>query len=325
MLNVESRFSILFNESLMSYMKEVAQYAKTIANRSPYRALVDLGRTWLVIGAAIGLFFWAPSWVTFLVAFIIVGAQQYAMLILMHDGQHSLLHPERAINNFVSTWLIAAPCGTPFQSSQKQHLAHHRSLGSPDADPAYHFYCYGEPSSKDTVAHLTMHFLWILSAGRVAYTLLGKGNTTSAEGVKGTAGGARVREYVPIMLCQAAIFLMFATIGFWWAYPVLWVLPLFTLVSFFDAFRQFAEHAQPVSDPTAKTLLISTRSNVFERFFIAPFGMNFHAEHHLFPFVPYYRLSELSKKIRGLHEGAGIEWRRSYFESLIKYVIALKK
>jgi len=309
----------------MSDMKEVAQYAKTIANRSPHRALVDLGRTWLVIGAAIGLFFWVPSWVTFLAAFIVVGAQQYAMLILMHDGQHYLLHPARGVNNFVSTWLIGAPCGTPFQSSQKQHLAHHRYLGSPDADPAFHFYCYGEPSPKDTATHLTMHFLWILSAGRVAYTLLGKGNRTLPEVGKETEKGGRIREYVPILLCQAGVFLLFSTMGYWWAYPLLWVLPLFTLVSFFDAFRQFAEHAQPVSDPAAKTLLISTRSNALERFFIAPFGMNFHAEHHLFPFVPYYRLSELSGKIRSLNEVGEIEWRRSYLESLTKYVIALKK
>lgn len=322
---MKSPFAKNLDSAPMSDMKDVAQYAKTLADRSSFRPLLDVARTWAVIGTAIGLFFWSPSWATFLVAFVIVGAQQYALLILMHDGQHYLLHPDRRINILVSAWLIGAPCGTPFLSSQKQHLAHHRNLGSPDADPAYHFYCFGEPSPKDTAKRLVMHFLWILFAGRIAYTLLGAGRRNSSDEGSESPATPRLRNYFPILVCQAVIFLLFFTAGFWWAYPLLWVLPLFTLVSFFDAFRQFAEHAQPVPDSGTNAPLISTRSNVVERFFIAPFGMNFHAEHHMFPFVPYYRLSELSGKIRNLGAVAGVEWRQSYWESLAVYMKALKK
>ena len=41
------------------------------------------------VGAGYGF---APSFPVFVVCFIVVAAQQYALLILMHDGQHSLLH-----------------------------------------------------------------------------------------------------------------------------------------------------------------------------------------------------------------------------------------
>ena len=128
----------------------IAVKAKGLAGSPPGRIWFDLARTWAVIVAAVAVFAWAPSFLVFVVCFVVVAAQQYALLILMHDGQHSLLHRRREINNLISKWLIGAPCGTPFFSSQKQHLTHHRTLGSSTEDPAFQFYCYGEPSPKAT-------------------------------------------------------------------------------------------------------------------------------------------------------------------------------
>ena len=113
----------------------------------------------------------------FVVCFVVVAAQQYALLILMHDGQHSLLHRRREINNLISKWLIGAPCGTPFFSSQKQHLTHHRTLGSSTEDPAFQFYCYGEPSPKATAGGLAMHFVKVILVSRFTYSLKGKATT----------------------------------------------------------------------------------------------------------------------------------------------------
>ena len=106
----------------------IAVKAKGLAGCPPGRIWFDLARTWAVIVAALAVFALAPSFLVFVVCFVVVAAQQYALLILMHDGQHSLLHRRREINNLISKWLIGAPCGTPFFSSQKQHLTHHRTL-----------------------------------------------------------------------------------------------------------------------------------------------------------------------------------------------------
>ena len=303
---------------------DFAKDAKRLGEKSRWRASFDLVRTWAIIILALWTFFSFPSWISGLIVFVIVSTQQYALLILMHDGQHYLLYSNRHINLFVSKWLIGSPCGTPFQHSQQQHLAHHRALGSAIEDPAYQFYCFGEPSPKNSLGRLLWHFTRILVAGRVAYTLFGqKSSFTNAE--HGTSLFKRLEKFGPIILMQIPIFIVFASTGFWWAYLLLWVLPLFTLVSFFDAFRQFAEHACPVPDSTGKILLISTRSNLLERFFFAPFSMNFHAEHHFFPFVPYYRLAELSRRIRTHPKSSEIQWRTSYLGSLLHFSRALEQ
>jgi fatty acid desaturase len=299
----------------------IAVKAKGLAGCPPGRVWFDLARTWAVIVAALAVFAFAPSFPLFVVCFVVVAAQQYALLILMHDGQHSLLHRRREINNLISKWLIGAPCGTPFFSSQKQHLTHHRTLGSSMEDPAFQFYCYGEPSPKATAGGLAMHFVKVILVSRFTYSL--KGKAATAEPAKKSLADM-LREYLPILLAQGLIFLAFSLAGIWWGYFLLWALPLVTLVSFFDAFRQFAEHANPTFDSEAGSRLISTQSNAFERFFFAPFGMNFHAEHHLFPFVPYSRLPELSQLLRGSAEAEKIHWRSSYFSSLSGYVRGLQ-
>ena len=303
---------------------EFAEYAKRLGRRSRWRASFDLVRTWAIIFLALCTFFALPSWGSALIVYVIVATQQYALLILMHDGQHYLLHPNRKFNLFISKWLIGAPCGSPFQYSQQQHLAHHRALGSATNDPAYQFYCFGEPSPKSSLGLLLWHFTRILVAGRVAYTLLGRKSDVMNSETEASVF-KRLEKFGPIILIQIPIFMGFVASGFWWAYPLLWVLPLFTLVSFFDAFRQFAERACPVPDGSAKTLLISTRSNLVERFFFAPFSMNFHAEHHFFPFVPYYRLAELSTSLRTTAKGSEIQWRPSYLGSFLDYSRALEQ
>lgn len=280
--------------------------------------VVDLARTWTLILVAFAFFVAHSSIASFIVAFLVVATQQYALLILMHDGQHWMLHPQRRVNNFIAKWLIAAPCMTPFQSSQEQHLAHHRNLGS-IKDPAFIFYCFGEPSPKDTPVHIALHFLRIVLVDRLRYSVLPRKAAQEASETT-TQIGSRLSAYAPIVIVQGLMSSGFFVAGHAWTYFILWVLPLISLVSFFDAFRQFSEHAHPGPDGTAETLLVSIRSNVVERIFFAPFGMNFHAEHHMFPYVPYYRLAELSTLIRGAAEGAGIVCKDSYLRCLREYV-----
>jgi fatty acid desaturase len=306
-----------FNNGDRTQAAALAIQAKALANSTPWRIWIDLARPWAIIVAALTICALVPTVPVIAIGFVVVATQQYALLILMHDGQHSLLHPRRAINNAISKWAIGALCGAPFARSQAQHLAHHQTLGRAD-DPAFQFYCHDDPSPKHSASALVAHFARVIVFDRFGYSLIGSANTGSRKKVDGT-----LASYGPIILAQGALFAAFAITGAWWAYFVLWALPLATLVSFFDAFRQFAEHAEPTSDDRAGSRLISTRSNFTERLFLAPFGMNYHAEHHMFPFVPHYKLPELSDLIRQSSSGRAILWRRSYLSSLAIYLRGL--
>lgn len=72
--------------------------------------------------------------------------------------------------------------------------------------------------------------------------------------------------------------------------------------------------------------MFSFISNPVERFFIAPNHMNYHAEHHFFPFVPHGNLPFLRNLVQRCPElNAKIEWKRSYFGHLLAYIEGCKK
>jgi fatty acid desaturase len=64
-------------------------------------------------------------------------------------------------------------------------------------------------------------------------------------------------------------------------------------------------------------------SNPIERMFLAPMTMNFHAIHHLWPSIPYYRLPAAAREIRHSSESAALVWRGSYLAYLWQYWEAL--
>ena len=106
----------------------------------------------------------------------------------------------------------------------------------------------------------------------------------------------------------------------WWAYPVLWLLPVYSFMFLGDNFRSFAEHSHPEGDPAAdRHRLITYTSNPLERMLVAPMNMNYHTAHHLWPSIPYYNLPIADAEIRSRPEAAGLEWRNSYFAYLARY------
>jgi fatty acid desaturase len=89
---------------------------------------------------------------------------------------------------------------------------------------------------------------------------------------------------------NAVMFVACAAAGVWWAYPLLWLVPLFTWQMVITRIRNIAEHAvvPDSSDPLRNTR--TTHANFLERLFIAPYYVNYHLEHHLLFYIPCYNL-----------------------------------
>jgi fatty acid desaturase len=112
------------------------------------------------------------------------------------------------------------------------------------------------------------------------------------------------------------------TLG-WWVYPVLWVLPLVTLTTVCHLIRSFIEHAVLTEErPEHDNLLISITSNPVERAFLAPFNMNYHAEHHLYPAVPARRLPEVREALDTTAQPPRL-LRTAYLSALVRYARSL--
>ncbi len=123
-----------------------------------------------------------------------------------------------------------------------------------------------------------------------------------------TEGGYTVRDLAILAGLQTALLLGLTTAIAWWAYPVLWLLPVYLFMYLGDNFPSFAEHPHPKNDAASdEHRLITYLSNPLERWFLAPMNMNYHAAHHLWPSIPYYNLPIADREIRGLPDAAGLE------------------
>jgi fatty acid desaturase len=107
-----------------------------------------------------------------------------------------------------------------------------------------------------------------------------------------------------------------AAAGVWWAYPLLWLVPLLTWHMVITRIRNIAEHAvvPDSSDPLRNTR--TTHANFLERLFIAPYYVNYHLEHHLLFYVPCYNLPRVHEILSRSSMAARMETQPNYLAVL---------
>jgi len=259
------------------------------------RTWLGIALTWFVVGMATDS---AWLWLIWPLAVVLIGTFQYHLNVLGHDGLHFLLADSRVANDFICRWLLHGPHGAPLGSMRRNHLNHHTQFGS-DADLDRQYY--------DTRRHKngTRFLIWLmgsLAGGMtlpIALKLMGLGTAAAPTAAAASRPpvpdrpAGRWTDITAVVVSQAwiAAAIAWAT-GWWWAYLVLWALPLVTVMMGLNTIRSCLEHAQPASgEPGLHTF----RSNPVERFFLSPFNMNVHAEHHLVPAVPWHRLPRLNR------------------------------
>jgi fatty acid desaturase len=305
--------------------KDLVAAAKRLQS-AKVRPIFDIAATWAQIATAIALFYVADTYWLYAPLILFVSARQYGLLILLHDGQHNLLSRHKRINDWLSTWLIAAPMGTHFSSSTQSHLDHHFHFGDAAQDPDYALYCHGQPAPKQTRMQVAGSFGMRIVGGKLVSVLQKALRGKDKAGPGATAPAAplatKIGALLPIAATQLALFAaltwLFGPVG----YFAIWFVPLVTLAVFYNDFRIFCEHSVIGRDPAdGAERLTSFTSHPIERFFFAPHHMNYHAEHHLFPYVPHAKLPALRRLIGNCPEVARqIEWRGSYVGHVMRYV-----
>ena len=285
---------------------------RLVAYNFAYLALV-----WGVALGSIAVFWWHPAWYTFALAFLIVSSRQQALLNVEHEAIHGKLVPSKAWNVRIGRWLCAAPVGSPFGASRARHLSHHRLLGTPE-DPDHDLHS-GE--TKSTRGGLVRHFASGLVGGYAGMVLFGPPDRSASPDP-----AIRRRDFISLVIAQAVMFGLFTLVFAWWVYPLLWLLPLGTVTALAHLIRSFVEHAITDSErPGHANRLITISSNKLERFMVAPYGMNYHAEHHLVPSVPAPRLRALQDRIAEREDLPPVLTRSSYGETIRRFLKSLPK
>ncbi len=249
---------------------------------------------WAVIAVAMTAFALWPNPLTLVLGVLVVGARQLGLAILMHDAAHGLLFRNRRVNDRVGRWLCGAPAVASMDLYRPYHLTHHRLTQQPD-DPDLGL----SAPFPITRASLRRKMLRDLT-GRTAYQ---RRRLQLQDALGPTAWPwrrrlGRVRDRIgPGLLVNALLFTALTALGHWELYVALWLLPLATWYQLVSRIRNIAEHAvvRDNDDPLLNTR--TTRAGWLERTLIAPYFVNYHLEHHLFLFVPCWRLPEAHRRL----------------------------
>jgi fatty acid desaturase len=244
---------------------------------------------WAVIAGAMALFVLWPNPLTFVAAVMVIGTRQLGLAILMHDAAHGLLFARRGVNDGIGQWLCAYPVFTDMGLYRPYHLTHHRRTQQPD-DPDL-VLSAPFPIARASLRRKLLRDL----TGRTAY----QRRRLQWQDALGPADWpwrrrlARFRARLggPILV-NLALLAGLAAVGFWWLYPVLWLLPLATWYQLVTRVRNIAEHAMVRDNDDDLRNTRTTRAGWLARSFLAPYRVNYHLEHHLFLFVPCWRLPE---------------------------------
>jgi fatty acid desaturase len=232
-----------------------------------------------------------PNPLTWLIAVMIVGTRQLGLAILMHEAAHGGISTNKAVNEFVGQWLCAVPVGADLQSYRAYHLAHHRFTQQPE-DPDLSLSA-PFPITKDSFSRKAIRDLtgqtFVKQRLPLLLSLFKRG--ASEEAVTHESFVASGREKMARFLAvNAILFALFwlAGAGIW--FFAIWLVAMATWLSLVTRIRNIAEHACTSTGEDPFSHARTTLANPLERALIAPYWVNYHAEHHLFMYLPCYRL-----------------------------------
>ena len=285
----------------------------TVRRRSDLRGLLYVAHAWGVIFAAMALFALWPSVVTYFAAIAAIGSRQLGLSVLMHDGAHGILLKTRWLNRVATQFLCAAPLYFNAWSYRDYHLAHHANTQQ-DNDPDIGL---SAPFPVTKISFARKVFRDIAGLTGVTFRL---GQLRAALGGKELPARQRAirvfDEYWPSVTFNAAFFIVLAAIGQAHLYVVLWLIPLLTWFQLVLRIRNIAEHActPDKNDPLRNTR--TTHAGPIASFFLAPYNVNYHIEHHLMMYVPCYNLRRTHELLMRNGWREKMELCGSYFEVL---------
>lgn len=261
-----------------------------VSRRSDLMGLGMVVHCWAVIALAMAAAIWQPLLI--ILAVPIIGARQLGLAVLMHEAAHGGLTRNKTINDFVGHWLAGAPIGGSLKAYRPYHLQHHKyaqQQEDPDLILSAPF-----PITQTSLKRKIIRDLTGQTFIKQRYNQLS--NAMGFNIRPGKSAGNRMQAAreaaVPYLVTNIALLVFLSVTGYWWAFFVLWLLPMATWNMMITRLRNIAEHAVVPDHDDPMRHARTTHASVLERIFLAPYWVNYHCEHHMFMHLPFYRLAE---------------------------------
>ncbi len=240
---------------------------------------------WAQVALAFLFFVLFPNPFGFLISAMIIGAKQFQMVVFMHDGAHGLIFNNRKYNDWASQWLCAFPVMTDTLPYRKIHSQHHKFTDT-DKDPDLSLTKAFPTSKKSLLRKFLRDLTGISGIRRYSAVLL------SAWGNEENILKSLKRFFSKLkgfILTNILIFSILLYFNQGWLYLLLWWIPMLTFFSLFYRIRSITEHSGLQGDDEfsfTRTTLVPW----YLKYFLAPLNVNYHIEHHLFIYCPWYNL-----------------------------------
>lgn len=286
-----------------------AEQLAEVRERSNWKGVLLIVHAWTLILGSIALVAIWPNPLTFLLAVALIGSRQLGLAVLMHEGAHGGLSRDANVNLWLSQWFCAYPVFAETRAYRRYHMRHHANTQTAD-DPDLVL----SAPFPITPASYRRKFVRDIT-GQTGYQQR-KAQFRNALGRPEWPLAQRARHFWsklgPQFVANAVLFAGLAAAGVWWAYPLLWLLPLLTWQMVITRVRNIAEHAVvPDSDDPLRNTR-TTRANFLERLFVAPYYVNYHLEHHLLFYVPCYNLRRVHGILSAGPHGERMEVQPGY-------------
>ena len=217
--------------------------------------------------------------IAWLPVFVLMGRAHAQFASLMHEAAHRLLFRNRSQNDFVGRWLIGYPAFTNTDAYRRVHMAHHREEFGPN-EPDIALYANYPISAASWRRKLVRD-----AQGRTGLRLL----RDQLRGARSEVAVVR-QTLFKILAVQAVLIVAAIVAGYWWVYPLFWLLPYLTVWRVINRLRSVAEHGGLMASDDRRIATHSVEQHWTARFFLVPFNIGFHLAHHVDAGVPFRNL-----------------------------------
>ena len=240
--------------------------------------------------AATGLLVWLtePYWFLLLPAMALHGVTLVTMFAPMHECVHRTAFASRRANEIVG-WIAGVLSFYNSTYYRYYHTWHHRYTQDPARDPEL---IYPKASSRvQYLLEITGVMFWLRRA--IDYPALAFGRTRHLPFVPRSARH-RIALLVSMQLLiylagAATIALGFPTVLYYWFLPLILAQPFLRALL-------VVEHTACSEDRNGLTNTRTTLGSFPIRLLM--WNMPYHAEHHLYPSIPFYRLPAVHLQLR---------------------------
>jgi fatty acid desaturase len=264
---------------------------RELSELQPRRTLFKIAQTWLEIFLAIWVCetFWHP--LLYVLVVIWVGSRIFALGGLLHEAAHYRILPDKKGNDRVATYLLALPLFRNLARYRAIHLHHHAYLRT-SLDPDLRRR-RGENWAYPVAGTQLLKTLLLSLSGLGAIRSLYK----HRDFFSGKVSSSWTDHLGKIAFYGAWVLLLTLT-GSWMLFLLYWLVPIFTWLAMLFQIKDLVEHEGIPDVMSYCTPSRSTNRNWLERIFIDPLGVGFHAEHHLYPSIPFYNLPQVHQRLK---------------------------